>query len=128
MTSAGSKPSPCVVLVDDDAALANAIQFAFELDGLDVRTYPDGETLLRSGDLPEAGCFVLDLHLPGIDGLDLLKVLRARGTRLPAVLITSNPSRELKARARCAGVSLVEKPLLGDALLETVQGFAAAAG
>lgn len=115
---------PVLVLVDDDAAVAHAVKFAFELDGFEVRTYPDGEGLLAAP-LPDRGCLVLDQHLPGLDGLDVLQRLRERGATLPAVLITTNPNRSLRNRARLAGAPIVEKPLLCDALLERVRAAVA---
>lgn len=112
---------PVVVLVDDDAALAHAVKFAFELDGFEVRTFGDGVELFREGALPLRGCLVLDLNLPGPDGLEVLRRLRAGGVSIPAILITSNPTRALRARAASAGVPIVEKPLLGEALLDGVK-------
>jgi two-component system, LuxR family, response regulator FixJ len=112
---------PVVLLVDDDPAVAHAVQFSFDLEGIDVRGFSDAESLLASGDLPQSGCLVLDYHLPGADGLELLDRLRARGVRMPAVLITTNPSTHLSARAAAAGVPIIEKPLLTDALLSAAR-------
>lgn len=120
MTPSAAHPRPVVLLVDDDPAVTHAVQFSFDLEGLDVRSYRDAEALLTAGDLPERGCLILDYHLPGVDGLDLLERLRARNVRMPAVLITTNPRPLLKARAAMAGVPIVEKPLLTDALLTAV--------
>ncbi|MBI2260738.1 MAG: response regulator [Caulobacterales bacterium] len=112
---------PAVFLVDDDPAVAHAVQFSFDLEGLDVRNFRDAETLLASGSLPDKGCLVLDYHLPGVDGLELLDRLRANGVRMPAVLITTNPRTNLRVRAAAAGVPIIEKPLLTDALLTAVR-------
>lgn len=119
---------PVVVLVDDDPAVAHAVQFSFDLEGLDVRNFRDAETLLASGSLPENGCLVLDYHLPGADGLELLERLRVKGVRMPAVLITTNPRANLRARAAAAGVPIIEKPLLTDALLTAVRSALTHAG
>jgi len=113
---------PIVFLVDDDPAVAHAVQFSFDLEGIEVRSFSDAESLLASGDLPQDGCLVLDYHLPGADGLELLARLRARGVRMPAVLITTNPRAHLSTRAASAGVPIIEKPLLTDALLSAVRG------
>lgn len=118
MTPSVSRPA--VLLVDDDPAVAHAVQFSFDLEGLDVRSFSDAAGLLAS-DLPREGCLVLDYHLPDIDGLELLERLRANGVRLPAVLMTTNPRMILKARAAAAGVPIIEKPLLTDALLTAVR-------
>lgn len=119
---------PAVFLVDDDPAVAHAVQFSFDLEGLDVRNFRDAETLLGAGPLPEQGCLVLDYHLPGADGLELLDRLRANGVRMPAVLITTNPRTNLKTRAAAAGVPIIEKPLLTDALLTAVRSALAKVG
>lgn len=115
------EPRPAVILVDDDPAVAHAVQFSFDLEGLDVRSFRDAESLLASGDLPEKGCLILDYNLPGVDGLGLLERLRANDVRMPAVLITTNPRTHLRARAAAAGVPIIEKPLLTDALLTAVR-------
>lgn len=114
-------PRPAVFLVDDDPAVAHAVQFFFDLEGLDVRSFRDAESLLASGSLPKKGCLILDYHLPGVDGLELLDRLRANDVRMPAVLITTNPRPHLRARAAAAGVPIIEKPLLTDALLTAVR-------
>ena len=111
---------PAVLLVDDDPAVTHAVQFSFDLEGLDVRSFSDAAGLLRA-ELPAEGCLVLDYHLPDMDGLELLERLRAGGVRLPAVLMTTNPRMILKARAAAAGVPIIEKPLLTDALLTAVR-------
>ena len=121
-------PRPVVLLVDDDPAVTHAVQFSFDLEGLEVRGYQDAESLLGCEDLPERGCLVLDYNLPGIDGLELLEHLRGRGVRLPAVLITTNPRPRIQLRAAAAGVPIVEKPLLSDALLTTVRNALAHSG
>ncbi|MDP3079713.1 MAG: response regulator [Brevundimonas sp.] len=114
-------PRPAVILVDDDPAVTHAMQFSFDLEGLDVRSFQDGESLLAVDDLPEKGCLILDHNLPGMDGLALLDRLRAADIRLPAILITTNPRAALRNRAAAAGVPIIEKPLLTDALLTAVR-------
>lgn len=119
---------PVVILVDDDPAVTHAVQFSFDLEGLDVRRYRDGESLLADGPWPVASCcLVLDQNLPGLDGLSLLDRLRLQGVRLPAILITTNPRAAVRERAGSAGVPIIEKPLLTDALLTAVRGALAAA-
>ncbi|MGZ9098061.1 MAG: response regulator transcription factor [Brevundimonas sp.] len=113
---------PAILLVEDDPAVVNALKFALELEGFAVSAYADGETLLASRPLPETGCLVLDYNLPGMDGLDLLERLRAAHVTLPAILMTTNPRNALRDRAVLAGVQIIEKPLLTDALRDAVRG------
>ena len=120
-TTVISASRPPVILVDDDPAVTHAMHFSFDLEGLDVRSFRDGESLLAVDDLPEKGCLILDHNLPGMDGLALLDRLRATGVKLPAILITTNPRAALRNRAAAAGVLIIEKPLLTDALLTAVR-------
>jgi FixJ family two-component response regulator len=119
--SATPLAAPVVLVVDDDPAVCNSLQFSLELEGYVVRTYPNGQMLLSEADLPTRGCLVLDQVMPGMSGLDLLARLRSRRVSLPAILITTNPSKILRQRAVVAGVALVEKPLLGNALLDGIR-------
>lgn len=112
---------PTVILVDDDPAVAHAVQFSFDLEGLEVRSYRDAESLLAGWNLPKRGCLVVDQNLPGMSGLTLLERLRAEGVDLPAILITTNPRAALRERAAAARIPIIEKPLLTDALLTTVR-------
>ncbi len=116
-----ARTRPVVILVDDDAALTHAVSFAFGLQGFDVRAYGDAETLLAAGSYPRHGCLVLDYRLPGMDGLSLLARLRDRAVNLPAILVTTNPRADLRARAAAAKAPIIEKPLLTDALLTAVR-------
>lgn len=113
--------APVVMVVDDDPAICGSLKFSLELEGFAVRTYANAREVLDDPDLPTHGCLVIDQILPGMCGLDLLKALRDRHVALPAILITTNPPAALRARAAAAGVSLVEKPLLGNALLDGIR-------
>ena len=122
MKQAGSAPAKSVVLViDDDPAVRNSLKFALEVEGFSVQVYPTGTALLEEDDIPESGCLVADYHLPGMNGLDLLQRLRERDVRLPAILITSHPTPAIRGRATSAGVRLIEKPLLNDALFQCIR-------
>lgn len=112
---------PTLVLVDDDAALRNALKFALELDGYRVQAFASGEDLLAA-DLPMRNvCLVLDENLPGMGGLDALEALRGRRVDLPALLITSHPGPGLRRRAGRLRVPIVEKPLLDDVLVRSIR-------
>jgi FixJ family two-component response regulator len=105
-----------ILLVDDDPAVRSSLTFALELEGFDVDSFASGEALAERAGQPDDACLVLDYRLPGLDGLSTLALLRSRGVRLPAIIITSNPSRAVRRGATDAGAALIEKPLLCDAL------------
>jgi FixJ family two-component response regulator len=111
---------PTVLFVDHDAAVRTALAFSLDLQGLDVTTCESGEALLLR-DLPaERACLVIDARLPGISWLETLSQLRSRGVTLPTILVATNPGKDLRAAARAAGAPIVEKPLLGDALIAAI--------
>jgi FixJ family two-component response regulator len=112
---------PLVILVDDDEALRSALKFSLELDGYDVATCSSGEDLLDQHLPGGHACLVIDERLPGIAGLDALAQLRRRNVHLPALLITSTPRPALRRKAAAAGVPIVEKPLLCDALSASIR-------
>src|SRR5215475_3503100 len=105
-----------VIVVSDDLAVRNSLKFSLEIEGLTVRSYASGADLLSASDLALCSCLVVDQKMPGMNGLDLIALLRARHFAARAILITSHPSSSLRERAQQAGVPIVEKPLLGNAL------------
>lgn len=108
-----------IFLVEDDEPLREALRLTFEVEGFQVRAFADAESLLVDTEAPAGGCLVLDQKLPGMDGLELVMDLRARGVDLPTVLITT-PTAAVIRRAAACGVPLVEKPLLNQTLVNTV--------
>lgn len=111
-----------VIIVDDDLAVLRSLKFALEIEGLDVRTYGDAQSLLLDGDLPAHGCLVIDYAMAGMDGFELIDRLRQRNVRLPAILMTGFLSREVRERAKRAGFcKVLEKPLHDSALLDGIR-------
>jgi FixJ family two-component response regulator len=109
-----------VIVIDDDLAVRNSLKFSLEIEGLTVRSYATAAELLGAGDLALCSCFVVDQNMPGMNGLDMIAALRARQLAAPAILITSHPTLSLRERAQKAGVPIVEKPLLGNALIDKI--------
>jgi two-component system, LuxR family, response regulator FixJ len=114
-------PGYVVIIIDDDLAVRNSLKFSLEIEGLTVRSYASGADLLNASDLALCSCLVVDQKMPGMNGLDLIALLRARHFAAPAILITSHPSSSLRERAQQAGVPIVEKPLLGNALFDKIR-------
>lgn len=114
-------PHPIVLLVDDDAAVRASLGFWLDLEGLLLVAFDRAEALLASGIIDTADCLVIDERLPGMTGLQLLAELRRQGVAAPAIITTSHATRALRDAARAAGAQLVEKPLIGDALLAQIR-------
>jgi two-component system, LuxR family, response regulator FixJ len=112
-----------VGVVDDDPAVRNSLKFSLEIEGFAVGVDANADELLTENDLPRFRCRVIDQHMPGLSGLDLVTKLRERRIAVP--VITTHPSRALAARAEKAAVPIVEKPLLGNALLDEIRSLMA---
>jgi FixJ family two-component response regulator len=117
--------NPVIVVVDDDAAVRGSLKFALEIEGFAVRTYPRGDDLLGDVSRADCACFIIDQKLPGMNGLDVVAELRKARIAAPVILITSHPTSVVQQRAALAGVPIVEKPLLGNALIERVRDIIA---
>ena len=110
-----------VVVVSDDRAVRNLLKFWLEIEGLTVRSYATGAELLSAGELGRCDCLVIDQKTPTANGLDLVAQLRHQHFSAPAILIASHLSPPLRQQAERADVPIVEKPLLGDGLLEKIR-------
>jgi FixJ family two-component response regulator len=112
---------PVVIVIDDDLAVRNSLRFSLQIEGFSVRAYASGAELLDGAELPRFGCLVIDYYLPEMNGLDVLRKLRDQKVTLPALLITSHPSEAVRKQAAQAGVTIVEKPLLGNVLVDGIR-------
>ena len=110
-----------MLVVDDDSAVRNSLKFVLEVEGFQVHVFSSAEELLNEGSLPDASCLVVDYQMPGMNGLELVAQLRGRDILIPAILITPAPSENLRDRAAAAGIPIVEKPLLGSRLLDSIR-------
>lgn len=111
-----------VLLVDDDQAVRESLQFSLQLAGLTVHIHRGGAALLADPHLSDAGCLVLDDRNPGMDGFALLRQLEARNIAVPSIMLSSHATPRLCARAIAAGVRRVlEKPLLDNVLHDTIR-------
>ena len=115
--------TPLVALVDDDASVRKGLTRLLESTGLEVIAFASAAEFLDAG-LPKAPeCLVLDIHLGGMSGLELLAHLRSAGDDLPTVLITAHDdlqNREQAAQSGCTAYLL--KPLDAPVFLKEVFG------
>lgn len=113
-----------VIIVDDDQAVRDALQFALRLEGLCVHVHSGAAALLADPGLSRAGCVILDHRMPHLDGFALLSTVQERNPHLPAILLTSHATPRVRARASAAGVrSVLEKPLLENVLMDNIRSI-----
>ncbi len=113
---------PLVVVVDDDPAIRRALARLLRSASLEVEVFGSaGDLLARNGSLRPA-CLVVDVHLPDIDGISLLRQLVAATPGLPVVMVTGDRSPELGLRALQAGAAAVlVKPFDEERLLDEIR-------
>jgi two-component system, LuxR family, response regulator FixJ len=110
-----------VAVVDDDDAVRDSLRFLLEAAGFSVATFGSAAEFLDEAKLNELACLVVDQHMPGQTGLQLVNNLRRQGTTLRVALMTGSPSPDLLRLADELGVAKVmEKPLDDDALLNFI--------
>ncbi|WP_165690829.1 response regulator transcription factor [Consotaella salsifontis] len=112
---------PVVLVIDDDGAVRGSLQFSLELEGFETAVYADADEFFTGGAVPAMACVVVDYILPGLNGLELVERLRAEGSACPAILITSQPKASVRRKAAQLDVTIIEKPLLGNALVEEIK-------
>jgi two-component system response regulator FixJ len=113
--------NPLVIVVDDDAAVRNSLKFSLEIDGFAVRTYGGAEELIGADDLSDCRCLIIDQDMPRMTGLELVEALRKKGAEVPAILVSGNVTRALITLASAAGLPVVEKPVVGNGLIELIR-------
>ncbi len=108
-------------VVEDDEAMRDSLVELLEEAGYKPRAYASAEEFLARGATAEPGCVVSDLRMPGIDGMTLLRRLRADGSGLPLILITGHGDVPMAVNAmRVGAVDFLEKPFEPDALLGAI--------
>jgi FixJ family two-component response regulator len=111
-----------IVVVDDDAAVRDSLGILLEAHGLRVRDFASAVDFLRSDAHGSATCLVLDYHMPGMTGIELLEELRRSGFTYPTIMITGLSDPKITRRALSAGViAILEKPLPDDVLIDAVR-------
>lgn len=109
-----------VTIVDDDEAVRHSLQALLEATGLSVSVFPTGEDFLAAR--PESDCVILDLNLPGLDGIETMRRLRSSDAGMPVILVSGRLDTGSRMRAiRAGALAVLEKPLLERKLLECIQ-------
>jgi len=112
---------PLIVVVDDDERICRAIQRVLINGGYRVRTFTTAQSYLAGQESMEPACLVIDIKIPDLDGLAMLRESRAAGLETPAVFITGSADLDAAVKAMKLGAfDLLEKPLDDHVLLSTV--------
>jgi len=110
-----------VYIVDDDEAVRRSLGDILSAEGLAVCAFDSAETFLSACDAQSEGCIVLDIRLPGMDGMEAQATLTERGIEMPIIFLTGHGEVQMSVRAMKAGAyDFLQKPVPADILLERV--------
>lgn len=108
-------------LVDDDDSVRRSVGFMLKTSGYAVRSFASGTELVKEAKKLEPGCILLDIRMPGLDGLEVQQQLRGMGVSLPVIIMTGHGDIPLSVRAMKAGaIDFIEKPFEKAALLKAI--------
>ena len=113
-------------VVDDDRGFLKGIARVLTAHGMEVRTFSSAEEFQADADLDEPALIILDIHLTGMSGIELLSRLTRSGPRIPVVMVTASDSEATRQAAMAAGCdAYLQKPFPSSLLM---QALAKAAG
>jgi len=112
---------PLIAIVDDDDSLRNSLDNLIRSVGFRAQGFPSAEALLSSNQLHDTACLILDVRLPGMNGLELQRRIDAGDWRIPIIFVTSHADGDTQARALKAGaVAYLYKPFRDEQLLNAI--------
>jgi FixJ family two-component response regulator len=115
-------PAPLLSIVDDDESVREALCGLLRSVGFAVGAFASAEEFLASDQLGSANCLVLDVRMPRMGGLELMRQLAASDREIPVILITAHEDEGVRAQALSEGAGAVLiKPFSEEALLSAIQ-------
>jgi two-component system, LuxR family, response regulator FixJ len=118
-----------VHIVDDDAAVLRSLERLLVSAGFEVRSYGTPEAFMDAATSLVPGCILLDIRMPGTDGLEIQARLNDRGIMIPVIIVTAHGDVQTAVRAMKAGaVEFVEKPYDDDVLIASIEAALARVG
>ena len=118
------KPSavPLVCIVDDDASMADSTRFLVRSFGLRAEAFLSAQEFQGSGLVQETRCLILDLRMPGMDGLELQRNLTSANRRIPIIFVSARANDDERKQAITGGaVDFLRKPFSEEALFNAIQ-------
>ena len=111
-----------VYVVEDDEAVRDSLELLLKSDGKPVKTYESANAFLKDYSDKMAGCIVLDIRMPGMDGMELQKKLNEKHSILPIIFVTGHGDVPMAVDAMKEGaVDFIQKPYREEALKEKIE-------
>jgi FixJ family two-component response regulator len=110
-----------IAVVDDDELVRGALQRLLKASGLGAVSFKSAEDLLKSGQLQDIACLIVDIRMPGMSGLELQAKLKAERCPIPIIFITAHGDAKMRTQAmRDGAATFLAKPFDNTVLLEAV--------
>ena len=109
-----------ISIIDDDESVREALQGLMRSVGFAVNVFASAEEFLDSDRLHDTDCLILDVRLPGMNGLELQRQLAISHSEIPIIFITSYEDDVMRARAQCRSSRLLFKPFNTEDLLDAI--------
>jgi two-component system response regulator FixJ len=110
-----------IFVVDDDADVRESLCQLLDAAGFESQAYESAQAFLAGARMPEGGCLIVDLRMPGMNGLELQQKLVADGVQLPVIIVTGHADVPLAVQAMKAGArDFIEKPYSHATILNAV--------
>lgn len=117
-----ANPKPLIAVVDDDNSSRDSTQLLLRSAGYSAMAFASAREFLDSPRLEETACLILDVRMPGMDGLELQRFLNEIQRQIPIVFITAFATESEEQRARRGGaVDFLRKPVSDEKLLRATQ-------
>jgi FixJ family two-component response regulator len=111
-----------ISVVDDDESVRRTTKLLIESFGFRALAFESAESFLRSGQLQDNSCLIVDIQMPGMNGLQLQSYLAAEGCGIPIIFITAYDDNNSRQRALQAGAAAcLGKPFSDERLLQTIR-------
>ena len=111
-----------ISVIDDDESVRRTTSRLIESFGFRAAGFESAESFLSSGHLNDTSCFIVDVHMPGMNGLQLQSQLAAAGCSIPIIFITGRDDKESRRRAMQAGaIAFLGKPFSDEQLLQSIR-------
>ena len=112
-----------ISVIDDDESFRIALAGLLHSLGYEAREFASAVEFINSGGEGSCDCIITDFKMPGMNGLDLVRLLNARGSTVPVIMVTGCSEPGLEAKIAAEGVvCLLTKPFEADALMGSLKG------
>ncbi|KLK89654.1 hypothetical protein AA309_30155 [Microvirga vignae] len=113
---------PVIAVVDDEEAIRDALSDLLQVMGYSCQAFDRAKAFLAADAPGRFDCLITDIRMPGISGLELLQLLKATGSTMPVIVVTSLNDPSIRSRALESGAhAYLTKPVTDDVLLQSLK-------